>query len=401
MHAVSDAPGPRGVLDLDVSEVTGHPRTGSQRRRGPLQRTSTLSVVLPWYLLSRVIVLVGMAFASELTGRSIAHILRAWDGRIYLALATHGYVAHLHFHPSEIGKVNQWNIAFLPGFPLVIAGLHHLGIPSLAAGVTIAEVGGFVTTLLVARLGSICFNDAIGLRAARLFCMLPGALVFSWVYSEGLALALGLGAVVLLLRRRWLAAGALGALAGAVRVDLAVSVGAAALVASIIVVWRERCWRSLVAPALVPIGFLGYLAYLQIFTGSWENWFRTERYGWDQHLDLGQHTLTLLGSYLADPFSKEGFAWVASFVFALCVLVALGYRRTPAVCAVMAITALALAVASGNVGLRPRALLLLAPGLPALAAFIGERATRALVTTFAALTPLLVIAYTTKPTFVP
>lgn len=63
-------------------------------------------------------------------------------------------------------------------------------------------VYGFIATLGMYRLGSLCLGRDVGKRAAILFCLFPGALVFSWVYTEGLSLALAVFCLCSLLERQ-------------------------------------------------------------------------------------------------------------------------------------------------------------------------------------------------------
>lgn len=356
--------------------------------------------VVGWYLLSRLLVWVAMALVVQLAGKTMPEVLHGlWDARWYTMIAAHGYPAHHApmVHQFEGFSLNQWSIAYLPGLPLAIAGLHALGMPIVASGLLISFAGGLVAALAVLELGRTAFGEAVGERAATLFCLFPGALVFSWIYSEGLALAFGLWALVFLVRRRWALAGALAAVAGAVHSDVAVALSLACVVAAGLALYRTREWKALVAPALAPLGMLGYLAYLQVHTGSWRNWLLTQRYGWRQHVDFGKHTLLATGNALLSPTMVDSWLPLAGAVFAILVLVALWRRRAPAPMAVMAIAVLALATASTEVGLRPRSLLLAAAAFPSVAALLGDRGSRVLTVCFAGLAPVLVVAYMATP----
>lgn len=395
----------RSLLSSDMSEMgtllrpwVSHQTTRLQSR----PRAAAVSRVIAWYALSRVLMLMTLALAAELTGRGFTSVLEAWDGPSYLQIAAHGYVLHQHLIPSAPGlAVNRWDIAYFPGYPLGVALLHLIGLPVTFAAALLSCAGGLIAAVMVYELGRICFESTTGERAAQLFCLFPGALVFSWTYSEGLGLALGLSALVLLLKRRWLLAGLLAACAGAVHSDVAVALSAASVAAAGVAIMRQRDWRSLAAPVIAPLGALAYLAYLQVATGSWRNWLATEQYGWMQHTDFGLHTLVMTVSYLEHPGSKAALVWLLSGACALALLGCLWLQRCPLPVTVMALAALAVAATSTDVGLRPRALLIAGAAVPAAAAALGERGTRIISLLWAGLAPLLMLAYLTKPVLIP
>ena len=107
------------------------------------------------------------------------------------------------------------------------------------------------------------------------------------VYAEGFLItlvALGLWALG---ERRWVLAGVAGALA------TATSPVALAFERQLSVGGRgphppgSGSWRALVAPALVPVGFVGYQLWLWRHTGNIGAWKLTERGGWSSYLSLG------------------------------------------------------------------------------------------------------------------
>ena len=122
-------------------------------------------------------------------------------------------------------------------------------------------------------------------RATLLVALFPGSFVLSMVYSEGLALTFLAFGILALLQRRWLLAGVLGLLASATT-----PVALAFVVSCLWCAYREvppsRNWRALVAPALAPLGFVGYQVWIWQHTGTLTAWRLTERGGWDSYPSL-------------------------------------------------------------------------------------------------------------------
>jgi hypothetical protein len=359
--------------------------------------------LLGWYLASRALVLLAMALVAARYRLGFGYLFREWDSSWYLYIAGHGYPSH----PVDMTRwliqsaSGLWAVAFFPGFPLLIALLGILGIPLIMAGVAISLAGGFIATLGIYRLGAICLGPGPGERAALLFCFFPGAVVFSWVYTEGLSLALALACLYFLLRRRWLLAGTLAALAGAVHVDIGVAVVLACAVAAGQAVWRRHERRALLAPAVAPVGVLSYLLYLKVWTGSWQSWLRSEKAGWRQGVDFGSREIHTLIIDLHQPFDASGLINLGGALMTLVFLVALWRRPLPAPVLIAALAVLALSFSSSHVGLRPRALLDASPGFVSLGGLLNERETRLVALAFMVLTPLLVVAYLGPPQIIP
>ena len=110
------------------------------------------------------------------------------------------------------------------------------------AGVLISTAGGAIATYYVYRLAADWWDRQTAFRAAVLFIVFPGSVVFSMVYSEGLLLPLAAGCLFALGRKRWLVAGLLAGFATAVQpVALALIVACAA---AALAEWRRSGWRT-------------------------------------------------------------------------------------------------------------------------------------------------------------
>jgi hypothetical protein len=356
------------------------------------------------YALSRLIVTVASLWGNSRAGSAFSSPFRAWDGFWYLWIAVHGYPTHYSSMAGvdHLAGPGQWAVAFPPGYPLAIAGLAHLcGLPVLASALVLSGVGGWVSTIMVARLAALRFDRSTAERSALLLCFFPGAFVFSWAYAEGLGLALALGALFCLMRGRWWAAGLLAAGCSAVRVDLGAALCVAAAVASAQAGLAQRQWRPVVAPALAPGGFLAYLVYLQVHTGDWRNWRVSEQVGWLQRTDFGVTFMTNLQAALRTPWWPPSDLILAGALFAAAVGWAVLRRPLPGPLAAFSITVLVIAFWTSGVGFRPRTLLELGPAFASLAALAGRRATWSLLLAFVAVTPVLLLAYLAPPLIVP
>jgi Mannosyltransferase (PIG-V) len=282
------------------------------------------------YLGSRLLILV-LAWADMLiTHRSLGAELSLFDGQWYLKLAAHGYPAQATAGKSTLG--------FLPLYPLAIRGLAALGPSLLAAALILAFTGGLVAAVLLQRLARIWWGEATARWAVLMFCLFPGAVVFSMAYSECLTLPLVLGCLLALRSGRWLTAGLAAGLASAVE-PAALMLVPACLLVSIREVrafgMRDRlARRSLLAPLLAPAGLGAFAVYLWYRTGTPFASFQAQHDGWHQgdpitllRQPVAERMLdnpeTVLG-HLANPSLWNG---LLGTVFLICALVALARFR--------------------------------------------------------------------------
>jgi Gpi18-like mannosyltransferase len=149
------------------------------------------------YCCSRLALLLVAGLDGLITHRSFGAELSLFDGQWYLRVASHGYPAQALHAKSTLG--------FLPLYPLAIRGLAGVrSWPPVAAALLISFTGGLAAAVLVRRLAAIWWGEATARRAVLLFCLFPGSVVFSMVYSECLTLPLVLGCLLALRSQRWL-----------------------------------------------------------------------------------------------------------------------------------------------------------------------------------------------------
>lgn len=304
---------------------------------------------------SRVVTLLAAAVAADLhpTYGLGGVLTRTWDTGWYLSLAQNGYPASV---PEQAGEALQSTIGFFPLYPLAIRAVHSLGLSYPAAGLVVTGIAGLIATVLLWLLVRSLSGTAVADRAVALFSFFPGALILSLPYSEALMLALSIGCLYALVHERWIMAGALAALATATRPNAVALVAACAWAAGT-AIWRRREWRSLLAPALSPIGLIAFFAYLGRHTGEADAYMRTQREGWDQTLDPGS-SLDTIGDFVRHPFADTNVTvMVLGMIFLAVTLVLLVRSRPLGVLLVYSIAVMGMALLTPTMGARPRFLL--------------------------------------------
>ena len=355
----------------------GDPATPSDSRWRQALRRGTLA-----YVASRLLVMAGAtiaaldrtdaarAGASETFGAALAAVLRAWDGEWYLSVARNGYPTHV---PAEIDSVGRWDearVGFFPLFPAVIRAVDQVlpGGAQLAALVVTIVLGG-VAVYLVGLLARCWYGPTVAGRAMVLVALAPGSVVLTFVYSEGLLIALAAGCLLALHRRFWWTAGLLAALATATRPN-GVAVVAACAVAAIEAVRHRREWRALAAPILAPLGFVAFHAYLWLRTGEGLVWFRVQRLVWEEHLSFGASTAWQVRNFVTHPgHSREDFVATATVIAAIALVCFAWKMRLAWPALAYSGAVLVLMVLPNTVTARPRFLFTAFPLLIALAAW--------------------------------
>lgn len=242
------------------------------------------------YVGTRVLLLAVAIVNGALRHHSVASELSQWDGHWYGAVVEYGYATHVVHIQSTLG--------FFPLYPMVVWPVAHvlawLTSHSFAwaityAGAGVSMLGGLVATVLVQMLASGWWGEASGRRAALLFCLFPGSVLFSMVYAEGILIPLAVATILALERRRWLLAGILAALATATEPEALVLVLVCAVSAA-----RElhrRGWsdpgarRSLLAPGLSVLGAGAFATFLWAWAGSPFASFIAQHDGWKEKTD--------------------------------------------------------------------------------------------------------------------
>jgi hypothetical protein len=347
-----------------------------ERESPPAARARLVSRILLAYGVSRLVVL---GVVVDLFGLHVpvAKLARVWDGRYYLQIAAHGY-------PTAVSHSNSV-VAFFPLYPLVVrAAAAVLGQDVAGAGILVSLLAGAAACVAV---GAMVRDEAgaeAGVRAGWLMAFAPGAMFLSPAYAEGLAIALCAGALVMLGRGRWLAAGLLGGLATAAS-SLALPIVAAAAFAA----WRARTRRAWKAPVLSCAGVGSYFAYLWVHTGTPFAWFDAQRLGWGQHFSLGA-TWHWLASW-------SGITVVETVSIGLAVfgLWAMARARVPGTWWVYTIVLAGSILFGAGSWMTPRLVLSLFPLAAALALALAPERFRVVLVGSGVLMVVVLVAYTT------
>ncbi|MGH3200177.1 MAG: mannosyltransferase family protein [Streptosporangiaceae bacterium] len=243
------------------------------------------------------------------SNRSLDQLIIGGDGGFYRLVAAHGY----NYNPGQLDHASV--LAFLPGYPAAIDSLAWLpGVSIALAGFAVTILAGLAAAWGLATLGmKLTADRRISLLMVALWAVAPGSIALSRVYAEALFCALAVWALVALVDRRWLTAGALVSLAGTVR-STALALIAAVAVAVIIALIQAartrqpiaRWWRPIAALLLAPLGLLGYWGYVAAVTHRLDGWFWIEKQTFHMTFDWGAGTLRLIrGTFLDKPYSAE------------------------------------------------------------------------------------------------
>lgn len=262
---------------------------------GPIRRADLdIAYVLAFFLASRIALeIVGVLSVSLIrpftsiepgliySDSRWLEIWGAWDAGWFLGIARDGYDSAIR---TAGPGVNVANWPFFPAYPGISAALAWLtGLPVFAAMLVVSNVS-FLGALFLIRIEA---EREFGLAAARatvaLFCVMPGAHVFSSAYSESLFLFAVALTFVLVRRRLWLAAGLAAGLATLTRnmgialvLPMLVIGGQDALAASMagqslrerLSDMLRRSWPVLLACCIPVMALLGFCLHLYLRTGD-------------------------------------------------------------------------------------------------------------------------------------
>jgi hypothetical protein len=159
--------------------------------------------IVAWWAAGRALVLATASVVAVVGPRGFAGfaerthplgLLGAWDGLWYRTVAENGYLL-------EPGR--QSDPAFFPLFPLLMRGVHTLGLGYEASGILISNLAFLVALFLFEALTRELFGAEVARRATTLLAVFPLAFVFSLAYPESVVLTLIAGAALAAYRGRW------------------------------------------------------------------------------------------------------------------------------------------------------------------------------------------------------
>jgi hypothetical protein len=267
-------------------------------------------------------------------------LLTSWDGLWYRRVAEHGYL---------LLPERQSDPAFFPLFPVLLRGVHALGVGYAAAGLIVANLMLLVALCAFHALSSELLGETVARRATVYLSIFPLGYVFSMGYPESLVLAATALAGLAALRGRWGQAGVFAAVGALARP------GAAFVALPLLALaWHRRRRMSpperglAVGAVLAPVAALAsfplYLAYALHDPFAWSE----AESRWGRHFS----PIGFVDAFRNLPTALSHSAWVVRDLGALAaylLLIALARRRgAPLGWQLLALATVALPAFSGS-----------------------------------------------------
>lgn len=294
-------------------------------------------------------------------------ILAYYDSAFYIAAAVHGYAPHV-----DVAVKNT--TGFFPAFPAAIRIVNAVtGLPWTVSGIAADSVLEVAAVLAVGAVTRQVLDHRSAERGVVLFALFPGAYIFTQVYSEPLFIFASAGCLFALYRRWWVVAGVAAALAGATRSTGVVLVLCCAWVA-LQQIRTRRDWSSLIAPILAPLGFVTFLGFLWVRTGSPMTYVRTQDVAFNQAPTLAAIPDQIRNAVQGTPHRDIAYlALLLAGIVGSILLVKLR-PRVPAEWIIYSVAGILVNLPSAHVGFRPRFALVTFPLITGLGARIKGRA---------------------------
>lgn len=204
------------------------------------------------FLLQRLLT---VAFVHQ-AGGGLHELTTRWDAGWYLRLVEGGYV-YPNLGPD--GTARASNLAYFPLFPLLVgwAGSNGLLTPSQAL-IVVSWLGGLLAVWAIFAVGHALYGRTAGVALTALWGMAPASLTLTMGYPEGMFTAAAAAALLCLIRRQPVWAGACALVAGLLRPS---AVAVVAMVGAYLLVelWRWRARRRPAADGVPrPAGHAGH-----------------------------------------------------------------------------------------------------------------------------------------------
>ncbi|MEU8974033.1 glycosyltransferase family 39 protein [Streptomyces monashensis] len=283
--STSSVPRPESAAPSPPARLSALPALPRIARRGtPEGVLPALALFVAVRFAGVLTVILTNALRGHPLVKTLAH---SWDSRWYLHIAAQGYGHKIWITPT--GAV-QADWAFFPLYPGMIRALTTvLPLTPGQAALLISWICAGVAAYGVYAIGHLLYGRAVATALVALFAVMPHAVELTIAYTESLFAALAIWSLYHVLKRNWLWAGTLAALAGLARpsgfaIALAVSLAAAHEA------WRRRgrvpvsLWAGAV---LAPLGWLGYVLWVGSQTGNLLGGYFKVQSAWDSKFDFG------------------------------------------------------------------------------------------------------------------
>ena len=198
-----------------------------------------------------------------------------WDAANYVRIAQYGYQT-------------QFDVAFFPLLPLLIAGgAFILGSWSyLTLGTVISNAALLGALFVLYQIAVDAGGEKVARRTLLYLCIFPTAFYFFAAYNESLFILLSAGAFLAMRRQHWWIAGILGLLA-----SLARSAGVLLVIPYAVELWqsresimasRQNILRRVLPIVLIPMGTLLYALYCWHISGNFLDFISVQSH-WGRH----------------------------------------------------------------------------------------------------------------------
>ena len=327
------------------------------------------------YVVSRFIVLAGAAAVSaarvsavveceaqelaqcavrpKSAASGIIEALTSWDGQWYFSLVRHGYPRSVP--PLITYAQPEARAAFFPLFPWLVRAVNVV-LPGndVAAALFVNVLLGAVFVLLVGALARAWTGGQHAKKAMMIAALYPGSFVLSFAYSEALFLALAAASMLAWHKQRYLIAGLLAALATASRPN-AVALVAAYMVGSLLLILRDRVWRSLITVFMAPLGFIVAQGYIAWRANEARVWMRVQSEAWGEGASFGGTAVRRVVKFFLHPLSSPSNVITVLALLSLVIgFAALTRTRLPAYAIVYSTVITFLMLLPETVTARPR-----------------------------------------------
>ncbi len=263
-----------------------------------------------------------------------------WDDSWYRLIATDGYdhgigpirTAVSHLNPTGL---RHSNLAFFPAYPMAMRAVSALGFNEVWAGLIVTGVASLFACWAIFRIGELLQGPRLGAILAVLWGAQPASAVLSIGYSEALFTAIAAWSMLYALRSRLIPSALLAIVAGLCR-PTGVAVVAAVWAAAFVHIAQRKQWRqALVASALAPLGWLGYVLFVAVRTGRWNGYLLVQR-EWHSGMDWGRTILNAIQHSLFD--TQEPFPTMAIWLVLLAIILTMVLMVTRAPLPLLAYT---------------------------------------------------------------
>ena len=218
-----------------------------------------------------------------------------WDSGLYLQIARHGYVLRHCTGPNY--PPHSWcgTAGWAPLYPGMMAALGHLGLSIPASGVLLSLLFAFLTLQVVWLLIGPSWRFAPLCCLAFAACF-PGTVYLYAIFPVSLLTFLSALCLLLFIRRRYLAAGLVGAsCAWAFATGPLIVV--VLLMGAVLVDRGPDLWRIAAKTAGIAAGgFAALLLMYQLWVGDWSAYFKTSaKYGNGLHDPIADFVTAFTG----------------------------------------------------------------------------------------------------------